>query len=110
MARIEQPRKLGGPGYLAFTMLFVTPSALALFVSRGLVHGTFHSASAAWFVYETSFYLGVAGIVLGAALIIAGVIRRRISATFLWLMAVAVSAAVFCEWYATHIFRDPWTS
>ena len=110
MPPADQPRQSGGPLKLAFTLLFVTPSALALFASYSLVHHAFPSASALWLFYEISFYVGIVGIVLGIALAIGGVVGRSISPAFLWLMAIAISCAIFFEWYATHIFRNPWTS
>jgi len=110
MSPIDQPRKSSGPLKLAFTLLFVTPSALALFASRSLVHHSFPSASALWLFYEISFYVGIVGIILGIALIIGGIVGRNISPVFLWLMAVAICCAIFFEWYATRIFRNPWTS
>ena len=110
MLPIDQPRKSSGPLKLAFTLLFVTPSALALFASHSLVHHSFPSASALWLFYEISFYVGIVGIILGIALIIGGIVGRSIPPAFLWLMAIAVSFAIFFEWYATRIFRNPWTS
>jgi len=110
MPPIDQPRKSGGPLKLAFTLLFVTPSALALFASHALVHHAFPSASALWLFYEISFCVGIVGIILGFALIIGGIVGRSTSPVVLWMMALAVSFAILFEWYAIHIFRNPWTS
>jgi len=110
MPPADQPRKNSGPLELAFTLLFITPSALALFASHSLVNHSFPSVSALWLFYEISFYVGIVGIVLGVALIIGGMVGHSITPVFLWLMAIAVSCAIFFEWYATRIFRNPWTS
>ena len=110
METVLQPRKLGGPGMLAFTLLFVAPSVLAFFTSYALVHRTFYFVSALWFVYEVSFYLGAAGAALAFAMMVVCVARRKIPLAFLWLMGIAAVAAVLFEWYASHIYRNPWSS
>ncbi len=109
METILQPRRLGGPGMLAFTLLFVAPSVMALFTAYALAHQAFYFVSALWFIYEVSFYLGAVGAASAMVMTVVGV-RRNVPHVFVWLMGIAVAAAVLFEWYALHIYRNPWSS
>jgi hypothetical protein len=110
MSVIVQVRELDGSGMLALAFLFMAPSALALFASYVLLHGALYYASALWFVYEISFYLGIVGICLTVALVITSSLHRGIPGVFVWLMGVVAIASAFLDWYAAHIYRSPWSS
>jgi chromate transport protein ChrA len=108
MSAIVEERKLGGPGTLALTLLFIAPSAIALFASFALSHQARFSASALWFVYEVSLLVGCATVGVAAISGIIKSVRRQISPMFRWLVGISVLIGVFLLWYARHIFQNPW--
>jgi hypothetical protein len=103
------PQKSGGGGPLTLTLLLILPSAMALFSSYAMLHRALYSVSALWFVYEVSFFLGVAGALISIGITVAEAARRRIPSALVFLMGVAAVAAVALLWYAAHIYRNPWT-
>ncbi|MGA3293094.1 MAG: hypothetical protein ABSE45_03820 [Candidatus Acidiferrales bacterium] len=107
MGTITRDRIIGGSGTLALALLFIAPSALALFASFALAHEAF-PASALWFVYEVSFYAGCVGVGITAILAIVEAIRRQIPPLFPGLMALSVVVGIFLLWWATHIYQNPW--
>jgi hypothetical protein len=107
MNAMARDRLIGGPGLFALALLFVAPSALALFSSFEIAHQAF-PASALWFVYETSFYAGCAGIAITAILAIFEAVRRQIRPLFPGLMAALVVVGILLLWSATRIYQNPW--
>lgn len=108
MAAMVEPRRLSGPENLALTLLLLAPAALSLFASYAIRHRWEFSASALWFVYQISFFLGICGAALAAALIVRQLSDRHIPVAFVWLMATATGGAVAIVWYAAHIYSNPW--
>jgi hypothetical protein len=110
MGSMADDRNLGGPGTFAVALLLITPSILALFASFLIVHGTGFPASALWFMYEVSLYLGYAGVVVVAVLTYSAAVVGWIPRVFVWLMGIAGAVGIFLLWYASHIYRSPWYS
>ncbi|HXR25747.1 MAG TPA: hypothetical protein VN742_10335 [Candidatus Binataceae bacterium] len=110
MSAIVQDRKLSGPGAFSLTLLLITPSVVAFFASSALAHEARFPASALWFIYEISLYVGCLGVGVAAALTVIEAIRRQISPVFPCLMGISVIVGISLLWYARHIFRTPWYS
>jgi len=108
MAAIVQVRRLGGPGALAFAVLFVAPSAIAFLASLALAHHVRFSTSGLWFVYGVSIYVGCVGVVATAVLAVVKTLRHEISWLFATLIGVLVAIGIFLLWYASHIYKNPW--
>jgi len=89
------------------TMLMCLPAALAVFVSAEISGNSYHS-SALWFMYQVSQYVGVIGIIVGAALTIIKASEGKISRIAVSLMGFSVLLSAFLLWYAVHIYRSPW--
>jgi hypothetical protein len=89
------------------TMLFCLPAMLNVFVSAEISGNSYHS-SALWFMYQVTQYIGVLGIIVGAALTIIKASQRKISRIAVILMGFSVLLSVFLLWYAVHIYRSPW--
>jgi hypothetical protein len=89
------------------TMLFCLPAMLNVFVSAEISGNSYHS-SALWFMYQVTQYIGVLGIIVGAALTIIKASERKISRIAVILMGFSVLLSVFLLWYAVHIYRSPW--
>jgi len=103
---MEQSRS-GGYGLFGVTMLMCLPAALAVFVSAEISGNSYHS-SALWFMYQVSQYIGVIGIIVGAALTIIKASEGKISRVAVSLMGFSVLLSAFLLWYAVHIYRSPW--
>jgi hypothetical protein len=97
----------GGYGLFGVTMLMCLPAALAVFVSAEISGNSYHS-SALWFMYQVSQYVGVIGIIVGAALTIIKASEGKISRVAVSLMGFSVLLSAFLLWYAVHIYRSPW--
>ena len=110
MSAFEQGRRMSGPAMFAVALLLLTPSIVAFFASSAAVHGADFPASALWFTYEMSLYIGCAGVAIVVALTISAAIAHRISRVFVWLMTVSVVGGASLLWYAAHIYRNPWTT
>src|SRR5580693_7955168 len=102
----NEPRR-GGYGMFGVTMLFCLPAMLNVFVSAEISGNSYHS-SALWFMYQVTQYIGVLGIIVGAALTIIKASERKISRIAVILMGFSVLLSVFLLWYAVHIYRSPW--
>lgn len=89
------------------TMLLCLPAMLAVFVSAQISGNSYHS-SALWFMYQVSEYIGVIGIVVGAALTVVRASDGKSSRIAVTLMGFSVLLAVFLLWYAVHLYRSPW--
>lgn len=89
------------------TMLLCLPAMLAVFVSAQISGNSYHS-SALWFMYQVSEYIGVIGIIAGAALTVVRASDGKSSRIAVTLMGFSVLLAVFLLWYAVHIYRSPW--
>ncbi len=100
-------RRSGGYGMFGVTMLLCLPVMLAVFVSAQISGNSYHS-SALWFMYQVSEYIGVIGIVVGAALTVVRASDGKSSRIAVTLMGFSVLLAVFLLWYAVHIYRSPW--
>ena len=107
---MAQERKLGGPGTFALALLLVAPSILAVFASFAIAHGVSFPASALWFIYEVSLYLGYIGVVVVVVLTYSAAVIGRIPRVFVWLMGISGVVGVFFLWYASHIYQSPWYS
>jgi hypothetical protein len=105
-----QEQNLGGPGTFAVALLLITPSILAVFASFATVHGVSFPASALWFTYEASLYLGYIGVVVVAVLTYSAAVVGQIPRVFVWLMGISGVAGAFLLWYASHIYQSPWYS
>jgi hypothetical protein len=103
---MEQSRS-GGYGLFGVTMLMCLPAMLAVFVSAQISGNSYHS-SALWFMYQVSQYIGVIGIIVGAALTIIKASEGKISRIAVSLMGFSVLLSAFLLWYAVHIYRSPW--
>lgn len=110
MSAIEQERRLSGSGAFAIALLLTAPSIVAWFASAAAAHQAAFPASSLWFVYEMSLYAGCAGVAIVVGLTIHAAIRRRISRVFVWLMALVAVVGASLLWYASHIYRNPWTT
>jgi uncharacterized membrane protein SirB2 len=108
MSAIVEERKLGGPGTLALTLLFVAPSGVAFFASFALAHRARFSASALWFIYEVSLVVGWVTVGFAALAAVVKSVRRQISPAYRWLVGISVLAGILLLWYARHIFQNPW--
>jgi hypothetical protein len=102
----NEPRS-GGFEMFGVTMLLCLPAVLAVFVSAQISGNAYHS-SALWFMYQVSQYIGMIGIIVGAALTIIKASEGRISRVAVTLMGFSVLLSVFLLWYAVHIYRSPW--
>lgn len=100
-------RRSGGYGMFGVTMLLCLPAMLAVFVSAQISGNSYHN-SALWFMYQVSEYIGVIGIVVGAALTVVRASDGKSSRIAVTLMGFSVLLAVFLLWYAVHIYRSPW--
>ncbi|MGO9589553.1 MAG: hypothetical protein ACLP3K_05835 [Candidatus Acidiferrales bacterium] len=108
MSAFEQGRRMSGPAMLAVALLLLTPSIVAFFASSAAVQGADLPASALWFMYEISLYIGGAGVAIVVALTISAAIAHRISRVFVWLMAMSVVGGASLLWHSSHIYRNPW--
>jgi len=59
-------------------------------------------------MYQVSQYVGVIGIIVGAALTIIKASEGKISRVAVSLMGFSVPLSAFLLWYAVHIYRSPW--
>ncbi|HEX4076649.1 MAG TPA: hypothetical protein VHX49_14710 [Candidatus Acidoferrales bacterium] len=110
MSAIRQERRMSGPATFAVALLLLTPSIVAFFASSAAEHGADFPASALWFLYEMSLYMGCAGVAIVIALTVSAGVKRRISRVFVWLMTISVVGGASLLWYASHIYRNPWVS
>jgi hypothetical protein len=108
MNAIRQERRMSGPATFAVALLLLTPSIVAFFASSAAANGADFPASALWFLYEMSLYIGCAGVAIVVALTVSAAIAHRISRVFVWLMAISVVGGASLLWYASHIYRNPW--
>jgi hypothetical protein len=104
---MTREQRSGGYGMFGVTMLMCLPAMLNVFVSAEISGNSYHS-SALWFMYQVSQYIGVLGIIVGAALTIIKASEGTISRIAVALMGFSVLLAVFLLWYAVHIYRSPW--
>jgi hypothetical protein len=102
----SEPRS-GGYGMFGVMMLLCLPAMLAVFVSAQITGSAYHS-SALWFMYQVSQYIGIIGIIVGAALTVIKASEGKISRIAVVLMGFSVLLSVFLLWYAVHIYRSPW--
>jgi hypothetical protein len=110
MAAIIQEPTPSGAGRLGIALFLIAPSLLALFASYAIGHGAFYSASALWLVYECAFYLGAFGAILAIVMTVVEAAQHRIAVPFVWLIGIVALAGIWCDWYAFHIYRSPWSS
>jgi hypothetical protein len=103
-------RGIGGGGTFAVALLLITPSILAVFASFSTAHGVSFPASALWFTYQISLYLGYIGVVVVAVLTYSAAVMGEIHRAFVWLMGISGLLGIFLLWYAAHIYRNPWES
>jgi hypothetical protein len=108
MSAMVQERGVSGGGKLAISLLLITPSAIAWFASSAIVHDADFPASAMWFTYETSLFIGCVGVLVVAALTVSTAVGRQTSRVFVWLMGTMAAGGIFLLWYAVHIYRSPW--
>ena len=108
MSAIVQERNVSGGGRLAVSLLLIAPSAIAWFAAAAIAHEADFPASALWFVYETSMFLGCVGVLVVAALTFSAALGRETGRVFVWLMGIAGAGGASLLWYAAHIYRSPW--
>jgi len=106
---IEEQRS-NGPGKFALSLLLIVPSILSFLASAAIVQNLDFPASALWFIYEVSWYIGIVGALIIVAMLVNGALQGTISAAFLWLMATVAVIGIALIWYASHIYRSPWYS
>lgn len=107
MNTLAHDQQSNGPYRLALALLFVAPSAIALFASFALAHRARFPASALWFIYEVSLFAGCVGVGITAVMTVVEAVRRQIAPAFPWLMGIAAVIGIFLLWYAKHIYQSP---
>jgi surface polysaccharide O-acyltransferase-like enzyme len=103
----DQSRK-GGFGLFGATALLCLPSLFSVYSSSEIASSGGSGSSGLWFMFQVSEYVGVIGIVVGAALVVMEITEGKISRIAIGLMTASVFFAIFLQWYAIHIYRSPW--
>lgn len=108
MDTLVHDRKNNGPYRFALALMYIAPSAVALFASSALAQRARFSYSGLWFIYEVSFFVGCVGVAIVAIMAVVEAIRQRIAPIFPYLMGIVAAVGIFLLWYARHIYRNPW--
>ena len=110
MATFVPKEESRGPARIALSLLLIAPAILSFLASAAISRNTEFPASALWFMYQVSWYIGMVGTAIVVGMTVTAAMRQGISSIFVWLMGIVGAAGVFLVWYASHIYKTPWYS